>query len=143
MSVNKHNPTFEMCYCGMHYVLFLLQKIWPRIFYSTGDMMNLYSSIQGSLVGSFSIFLMYRYGINIMYTAFNIFSIRILIILYKMLIVTGISNETIYSILSYSILINHICNIMSKRQNILTTRTSFFISSASKIENVRKFKLFK
>ena len=33
--------------------------------------------------------------------------------------------------------INHICNIMSKRHNILPTKTSFFISSAGKIEVVQ------
>ena len=31
---------------------------------------------------------------------------------------------------------------MSKRHNILPTRTSFFISSAGKIESVQEFKIF-
>ena len=39
------------------------------------------------------------------------------------------------------ILINHICNITPKRHNILTIRTSFFISSAGEIEGVQEFKL--
>ena len=35
----------------------------------------------------------------------------------------------------------HVCNIMSKRHNLLPTRTSSFISSAGKIENVQEFKV--
>ena len=38
-------------------------------------------------------------------------------------------------------IINHIWNIMSKRHNILPTRTSLFISSAGKIESVQEFKI--
>ena len=38
-------------------------------------------------------------------------------------------------------LINHIWNIISKRHNILPTRTRFFISSAGNIENVQEFKI--
>ena len=38
-------------------------------------------------------------------------------------------------------LINHIWNIMLKRHNILPTRTSFFISSAGKIESVKELKM--
>ena len=37
--------------------------------------------------------------------------------------------------------INHIWNIMSKRHNILQTKTSSFISSAGKIESVQEFKI--
>ena len=36
--------------------------------------------------------------------------------------------------------ISHICNNMSKRQNILPTRTTSFSSSAVKIESEQKFK---
>ena len=36
---------------------------------------------------------------------------------------------------------DYIWNIMSKRHDILPTRTSFFISSAGKIENVEEFKI--
>ena len=49
-----------------------------------------------------------------------------------MLIITGISNEK---------KINHIWNIMSKRDNILPTRNSFFISSAGKLKACRISKL--
>ena len=35
----------------------------------------------------------------------------------------------------------HVWNIMSKRHNILPTRTSFFISSAGKIKSVQEFKV--
>ena len=48
-SVNKHNPTYGTCYCGMRYFLFLLQLIWPRRFYLARDMTNIFSFIQGSL----------------------------------------------------------------------------------------------
>ena len=56
-----------------------------------------------------------------------------------MLIITGISNEKINELTIYG------WEIMSKRQNILLTRTSFFTSSAEKIESVQelKTKLFK
>ena len=37
--------------------------------------------------------------------------------------------------------INDICNIMSKRQNILQTKKYFFISSAEKIESIQEFKM--
>ena len=38
-------------------------------------------------------------------------------------------------------LINHVWNIILKRHNLLLTITSFFISSAGKIESVQKFKI--
>ena len=38
-------------------------------------------------------------------------------------------------------LINHIWNTMSKRHNILPTKTSFFILSAGKIESVQELKI--
>ena len=43
-----------LLYCGMRYVLFLLQLIWPRRLYLAGDMANLYSFIQGLLEWPFS-----------------------------------------------------------------------------------------
>ena len=36
---------------------------------------------------------------------------------------------------------NHICNIMSKRQDILPTRASIFISSARKTKRLQKLKI--
>ena len=48
--------------------------------------------------------LMYRYRINTNITAFNIFSCRILVILYKTLIITGISNEITNELTTYGIL---------------------------------------
>ena len=103
-----------MCYCGTRYALFLLQLIWPRRFYLAGDffLTNLFSFIQDSLEWPFSelffsdvlLWKWYRY------IAFNIFSCRILIISYKMLIFTGISNEirnklTMYAILCWNVAI--------------------------------------
>ena len=38
-------------------------------------------------------------------------------------------------------LIKHIWNIMLKRHSILPTGTSFFISSARKIESLQEFKI--
>ena len=64
------------------------------------------------------------------YIAFIIFSSRIFIISYKMLNITGISNEKTNE------LTNHVCGIMSKRHNILTTRARFFVSSGGIIESV-------
>ena len=109
-SVNKHNPTCGMCYCGMHYILFLLQMIWPRRFYLAGDLTNLYSFIQGSLEWPFSelfssdVLLWNQYK----YIAFNIFTCRILIISFKMLIITGISNETRNELTIYAILCRNV-----------------------------------
>ena len=99
-------------------------------------MANLYPFIQGSLYWPFS----ELFSANVSwwnryrYIAFNIFSCRIVIILYKIFIIIGRSNEK-------NKWINHIWNIMSKRHNILTTRNSFFISSTEKIERVREFKI--
>ena len=45
--------------------------------------------------------------------------------------INGISNETRKELTLY------ICNIMSKRHNILPTRTSFFISIAWKIAGIQ------
>ena len=95
-SVNKHNPTCGMYYCGMRSVLFLLQLIWPRSIYLAGDITNLYSFIQGSLESPFSVsfFSDVSFWNQHKYIPFNIFSCRTLIISNKLLIITGISNET-------------------------------------------------
>ena len=45
-----------------------------------------------------------HYGINTYYIAFNIFSCRILIISYEMLIITGISIEKINQLIMYTII---------------------------------------
>ena len=76
-----------------------------------------HSFIQGSLELTFSELYLPNVALwnQYKYIAVNIFSRRILIISCKMLIITRISNETY---------INHICNIISKRCNILTTRTT-------------------
>ena len=109
-----------------------MQLIWPRRFYLAGDMTNLYSFIQSSLEWPFSELFFFDVSLwnRYKYIAFNIFSCRILIISYKMLIITRFSNET-----------RIICSIISKRHNIFPTTTSFFISSTEKIENVQEFKV--
>ena len=107
-------------------------------FYLTGDMTNLYPFIKGWLEYPFSKLFSANVSLwnQYKYNAFNIFSCRILIISYKILMITGISNVNKW--------INHIWNIMLKRHSILPTRTSLFIWSAGKIESVQefKFKLF-
>ena len=120
-----------------YFFVFQLLVLAKR-FYLTGDMMYLYPFIQGSLESPFkglfsadaSLCNQYKY------IAFNIFSWRILIISYKMLIITGISDEKTKQLT--------ICGKLcpnSKRHNILPTRASFFISSAGKIESVQEFKI--
>ena len=99
-------------------------------------MTNLYPFIQGSLEWPFSELINANVSLwnQYKYIVFNIFSCKILIISYEILIITGISNEK-------NKLISHIWNIMSKRHNILPTRTRFFISSAGKIESLQEFKI--
>ena len=75
-------------------------------------MTNLYPFIQGSLEWPFSELFSANVSLwnQYKYIAFNIFSCRILIISYKILIITGISNEktnelTIYGILGQNVTI--------------------------------------
>ena len=68
------------------------------------------------------------------YIALNIFSCRILIISYKMSVITGISNGTTNESTIYAILCRNIT--ISYRQRI-----SFVISSPGKIERVQELKI--
>ena len=81
-------------------------------FYLTGDMTNLYQFIQGSLEWPFSELLSANVSLWNQYKsiAFRFFSCRILIVSYKMLIITGIFNEktnesTIYRVLCRNVTI--------------------------------------
>ena len=83
-----------------------------RRFYLTGDMTNLYPFIQSWLEWPFSELFSSNVSLwnQSKYIAFSIFSCRILTILYKTLIITGISTEktnelTIYGILSWNVTI--------------------------------------
>ena len=107
-----------------------------RRFCLTGDMANLYSFIQVSLEWPFSELVSANVSLwnQCKYIAFNIFSCRILIFSYKMLIITETSNEK-------NKWIKHIWNIMLKRHNILPTRTSFFIQLQEKLKAWRSSKL--
>ena len=112
MSVKKPYPTCWMCYCGIRYVLFLLQLIWPRRFYLTGDMTNFCSFIHLFNLWPFSelFFTDVQLFNQFKYIACNIFSCMIFIISYKLLIITGISNNkrnklTIYAILCRNVTI--------------------------------------
>ena len=81
-------------------------KIKPRRFNLTGDMTNVYPFIQGSL--EWPIRELFAANVSLWnqnkYIAFNIFSCRISIISYKMLIITGISNEKTNELTIYGIL---------------------------------------
>ena len=72
-------------------------KFWvgTRRFYLTGDMKNLSPFIQASLEWPFSELFSGNVSLwnQCKFIAFNIFSCRISMISYKMLIITGISNE--------------------------------------------------
>ena len=94
-------PIFSMPFgnpCFLQSFLF----IQTRRFYLTGDMTNLYPFIQGSLEWPFSELFTANVSLwnQYKYIAFNTFSCKILIISYKMLIITGICNEKT---------ISHIC----------------------------------
>ena len=84
----------------------LCDYVKARRFYSIEDMMNLYPFIQGSLEWPFS----ELFSANVSswnqykYIAFNIFSCRILIASYKMLIIKEISNKTTNELTIYGIL---------------------------------------
>ena len=110
--------------------------LYPRRFYLTGDMTNFDLFIQGSLEWPFSEVFFFDVSLwsQYKYIAFNIFTCKTLIISYKMLIITRISNGATNKIIIHA-------NIMSKRHNILPTRTGFFISSAGKIESVQELKV--
>ena len=84
-----------------------------RRFYLTGDVKNLYPFIQGSLEWPFNELFSANVSLwnQYKYIAFNIFTCRILIILYKMLIITGISNEKTNKLI--------ICGILCQNVTIL------------------------
>ena len=73
----------------------LHNNVSPRSFYLTGDMTNLYPFSQGWLELPFSELFSANISLwnEYKYITFNIFSCGIFIILYKILIITGISNE--------------------------------------------------
>ena len=76
-------------------------------------MKNLYPFIQGSLEWPFNELFSANVSLwnQYKYIAFNIFTCRILIILYKMLIITGISNEKTNKLI--------ICGILCQNVTIL------------------------
>ena len=96
-------------------------------FYLTED-------IYSRFVGMTIVFCVVSLWSQYKYIAFNIFSCRILIISYKMSIITGISNETTNESTIYAILCRNIT--ISYRQRI-----SFVISSPGKIERVQELKI--
>ena len=89
-----------------------LQSVVPRRFYLTEDMTNLCPFIQVWFEWPFRELFSANVSLwnQCKHIAFNIFSCRILIISYKTLIITGISNEktnelTIYGILCWKVTI--------------------------------------
>lgn len=101
----------------------------------TGGMTNLHPFIRGSLERSFSELFFSDASLWSQYKfiASNIFSCRIFIITCKILTITVISNKNKW--------INYIFKIILKRHSTLQTRASFVMSSAEKIDSVRKLKI--
>ena len=85
-------------------------NVIPRRFYLTGDMTNLYPFIQGSLEWPFSELFSANVSLwnKYKYIALNIFTCRILIISYKMLIITRISNKKTNALTIYGILCRNV-----------------------------------
>ena len=79
--------------------------VTARRFYLTQDMANLSPFIQGSLKLSFTELFFHNLWLKnqYKYIAFNIFSCRILIISYEILIITWIYNEIINELIIYAI----------------------------------------
>ena len=112
-SVNKYNSTCWMGYCGMRYALIpietdMTKKILLGRRYD--HHLFIYSWFVRMTIKWVIFSLMYRQRINTNISHLSFFSCRILIISYKMLIITGIPNETrneltIYTILSRNVTI--------------------------------------
>ena len=83
-----------------------LQSVVPRRFYLTEDMTNLCPFIQVWFEWPFRELFSTNVSLwnQCKHIAFNIFSYRILIISYKTLIITGISNEKTNELTIYGIL---------------------------------------
>ena len=128
------------CWFRVSYFKFAEQSE-SRKFYLTGDMTNLYPFIQSSLEWPFNelffanVLLWNQYK----HIAFNIFSCRNLIASYKMLIITGISNEktnelTIYGILCQNITIfyrQELASLFQVQEKLKACRNSKLIFSSS------------
>ena len=113
-----------------------------RRFYLTGDMTNLfYPFIQGSLEWPFSEVFSANLSLwnQCKYIAFNIFSCRILLVSYNMLIITGIYNEktnelTIYGILYLNVTIfcrqnlTSLFQVQEKLQTCMNSKLNFLSS---------------
>ena len=84
--------------------------IKARAFNLKGDMTNLYPFIQGSLEWPYSELFSANVSLRNQYKSirFNIFSCRIMIISYKMLIITGIFNEKTNELTIYGILCQNV-----------------------------------
>ena len=84
--------------CWQTFFWYCWKKLWyipSKRFYSTGDMTNLYPFVQGWLQWPFNDFFFsdVSFWNEYKYIDFNISSWRTLIISYKILIITGISNK--------------------------------------------------
>ena len=109
-------------------------SVKPRRFYLTGDMTNLYPFIQGWLEWPFSELFSANVSLwnQYKYIAFNIFTCRILIILYKILIIAGISSEKINALTIYGILCRNVTkfyrhelgSLFQMQKKLKTCRTS-------------------
>ena len=116
--------------CAMSYSYFTWQEIWRTSIHLFKVHWN------DHLVSYFS--LMYRYGIN-KKILFLTFSGRILIISYKMLTITGVSNEkrnklTIYAIFSRNVTIFYqieLASLFQVQEKLITRRNSRWNFSSS------------
>ena len=125
-----HFKFFKECIPQVLLGLFLnTSSVLSRRFYLTGDMANLYPFIQGSLEWPFSE--LFSANTNILHLTFPRAQFRSFRIRFSHYRNIWWKNKWI----------NHTWNIMSKRHNILSTKTSFFISSAGKTESVQEFKI--
>ena len=99
-------------------------------------MTNLYPFVQGLLEWQFSELFSANVSLwnEYQYITFNIFSCRIVIILYKILIITGISNEKTSEI-------NHKWHIMSKPHNFYQQKLASFFQVQEKLKACRSSKL--
>ena len=105
-----------------------------RRFYLTGDITNFYPFIQGSLEWPFSYLSSANASLwnQYKYIKVNIFSCRILIISYKMLFITGISNEktnklVIYGMLCWNVTIFHqqeLASLFQVQEKLKASRNS-------------------
>ena len=122
-----------------------MASLCSRRFYLTGDMTNLYPLIQGSLEWPFRELFSAKVSLwsQYKYIVLNIFSCSILIISYKMLIITRISNAkthelTIYWKLCWNVTIFYRQDLAS----LFQVQEKLKACSSSKFNHLAQWNLF-